>query len=360
MQQQMVAAMMQRTWPPVGDEAWGQQPWPPAAHLAASAPGNQQAPQLPALLPPTAAAVGQTSGAASQEPPAPIVQNDGPKFGDDDQRISTAYRVLGCSWKNGVRATVPKKLKGSVATYMDEEEWSMFRLSLLDDSETDMLLFILTGIPPVSRLSDLHIKTKGEFRRALSKEGKRVQKAQPERLSGLAHDLSNLETVAIKLGYDKAWLPKYRVPTPKDGPSFYHTPDARDMRGSDASSSTANNLVIAEPPSTAQLAKRPRLSAKTTPQIRQGETESNDKKSPRLSATIANQADDPPPTLTPGEEDEFSGERTQPEDENTLGDSLAKMDPEAKKQLMVLLRKDQARHEAATAELLGQLDGGKR
>ena len=148
----------------------------------------------------------QSSGVPPTQPPPIPAQatpavTDPSGFHDDQPKLSTSYRVLGMVWKFGARASIPKKVRTSCVHACDPTEWTLLRLSLLGEDETDALVFLVSGIRPTTRVSDLNCRTKGALRTIVSTEARRVMKAQPERLVGLAHDLSNLFQEALRLGY---------------------------------------------------------------------------------------------------------------------------------------------------------------
>ena len=179
---------------------------------------------------------------------------------DDNQKLSTSYRVLGLMWKHGTRATIPKKIRGASIIRSNPVEWTVFRMAQLDEEQTDALLFVCSGVRPSTRIADLGTKTKGELKNAIAREAARVQKAQPERLSGTAHDLKNIILEALRLGYDLMDLP----PTVREKYSR-NTPLARQPLAIEDTPALPN---VAEPPLVEELLsthaqKRRRLSVKT-------------------------------------------------------------------------------------------------
>ena len=139
-------------------------------------------------------------------PTPPVYKDDK----DDHQKLSTSYRILGMQWQYGPRSVIPKKVKSSCIMRWNPVEWTVFRFSVIDDDELDCLLFVLTGIKPTTRIADLAVRTKGELRKTIADEAARVHAAQPERSTGLAHDLSNVIVEAIRLGYKVEYLPEHR------------------------------------------------------------------------------------------------------------------------------------------------------
>ena len=98
---------------------------------------------------------------------------------DDHTKLSTSYRSIGCIFKFGARATLPKKRRMSCLVRMDPDQWTIFRMARLEEAEIDCLVYAVTGVHPMTKLSDLNCKTKGQFRNMMAKEGHRVQRAQP-------------------------------------------------------------------------------------------------------------------------------------------------------------------------------------
>ena len=129
-------------------------------------------------------------------------------YPDDKQNLSSSYRFVGNVWLHGVRAVIPKKFKGGVLTMIDEDTWTPFRLALLDEVQTDCLFYIVTGVPPGSRLADLQCKTKGDLRKAFVKEARRLSRCEPQRLKRLSHYLRNIVGEAVRLGYGVENLPQ--------------------------------------------------------------------------------------------------------------------------------------------------------
>ena len=127
-------------------------------------------------------------------------------FPDDDSRLSTAFKALGCNWKFGVGRVCPRKFRASLCCACNPAEWPMLRLSQLSDEEIDLLLYILTGISPMTRPVDLGAGTKREAREAARLQSQVKARKQPERLRHLTEDLDNLGVVAMRLGYAPEWL----------------------------------------------------------------------------------------------------------------------------------------------------------
>ena len=200
----------------------------------------QQFPQLPDMPRQIPAALHDAVPPADE----PVVKTSA----DDKVKLSTAYRMLGAVWRHGVRATIPKKLRGSCINHTDPDTWTVYRLSQIDDVQTDCLLYMICGMKPTTRISDLCCKNKGELKGCIKLEAKRIQKAQPERMSGLAHDLNNVVQEAVRLGFDINDLPDGArsafLPHPAKGPSLQNTLSIED--GCESSSESKDGGDLAE------------------------------------------------------------------------------------------------------------------
>ena len=123
------------------------------------------------------------------------------RFPDDDRKMSTAYRSLGCTWMVGEGRCCPKKFRMSLITSCNSQEYPMVRLSQLGEEQIDMLLYILTGILPSTRVQDLGCATKKEARAAIRSQYVVRLRRNASRLSVLAEELDNVAAVAVRLGY---------------------------------------------------------------------------------------------------------------------------------------------------------------
>ena len=144
----------------------------------------------------------------------------------------------------------------------------MFRLSRLSEMELDALIFVLSGISPSTKIADLDCKTKGELRQLIATEGKRVQKAQPERLAPLAHDLSNVVQVALQLGMSQTDLPRdaeeLGMVLLQD--ASYATPKKRTFANEDGET-TAGVQAVPRPETIMQSVKKHRMTSKAPPPL---------------------------------------------------------------------------------------------
>lgn len=106
---------------------------------------------------------------------------------DDASNLSPAYKFLGAVHLHGKKAVLPRFQRQVLAMRIDPE-FTLARTSILEDSQLDALLFILTGCLPTLCIYDLRIKTKGDLRDMMIKEFHRVKRMQPERGMGLYCD----------------------------------------------------------------------------------------------------------------------------------------------------------------------------
>lgn len=129
-----------------------------------------------------------------------------PKFADDGSRMSSALKSLGMQWSVGKDRCCSKKFRDSLVCSCNCHEWPMIRLSTISDEYTDMILFVSTGIGPVTKPGNFAAESKGEVRDAARSQHAHKMKLAPQRLRDLGEDLDNLPIVAMKLGYHVEWL----------------------------------------------------------------------------------------------------------------------------------------------------------
>ena len=125
---------------------------------------------------------------------------------DADEALANNYRYLGGRAIYGDKAVLPKTQKIKALQQCDEMEYNPLRLSALEDSQIDELVFFATGCSPAVRLSDLKIKKKGQMRQLLVREHLRLKRTSPSRFTLLAADYGNLAAVVKSLGYPEKFL----------------------------------------------------------------------------------------------------------------------------------------------------------
>ena len=80
------------------------------------------------------------------------------------------------------------------------------RLSQLTDEETDLLLFIVAGINPATKPTDMAASNKGGARDAAREQHICKMSKHRGRLQHLTDELDNLPAVAMRMGYSPEWL----------------------------------------------------------------------------------------------------------------------------------------------------------
>ena len=123
------------------------------------------------------------------------------RFSDDNQKLSSSFRALGCAWRHPINRVTPRKFRQSLLACCDPVEWSMGRTSQFSEDQIDMLLYALTGINPNTRTQDFGAQTKGELRDQVYGQHKRVMRQNPQRVQMLAENLENLMALVLRLGY---------------------------------------------------------------------------------------------------------------------------------------------------------------
>jgi len=128
------------------------------------------------------------------------------RFDDDERRLSTTYASLGMAWHYGKTRTTVKKFRASLITACNSDEFPMVRMSQLTDEQTDILLFVLTGVGPNTKVCDLGCTYKKDARKACRSQYIVRLRRNASRLSALSEELDNLGMIAIRLGYAPEWF----------------------------------------------------------------------------------------------------------------------------------------------------------
>ena len=79
----------------------------------------------------------------------------------------------------------------------------MVRITQLDDEMVDLLLSILSGVLPNTRLVDLRVETKGHARAAVRSQYMVKMKANQSRLTIMSEELGNLPVLMLSSGQDE-------------------------------------------------------------------------------------------------------------------------------------------------------------
>ena len=153
------------------------------------------------------------------------------------------YKFIGGAHIHGQRNIVPISLRMRALEYIDESEWNVMRTQGLSDFAVDLLMYAVTGCLPTLRLAVVRATTKSRLFELLKKEAMRLKKHFPNRLQGLASDLSNLEQVVVQLGFPQHLMihsaPKAEasneraremMPVLMDGTPISHSKPKQNMR----------------------------------------------------------------------------------------------------------------------------------
>ena len=146
------------------------------------------------------AASGNMVGTQQQSVASDSSLPEGARFADDHRKISTTYKFLGQQHLNGDRAT-PKKFRASLCCACDPGEYPLVRVVQLTEEAVDMLVFVLSGVLPNTKVCDLGCTTKAEARAAIRSQYMVKMAKNRSRLSGLSEELGNIATIALRLGY---------------------------------------------------------------------------------------------------------------------------------------------------------------
>ena len=123
-----------------------------------------------------------------------------PKMLDDDRKLSTSYTSLGLVWMHGEKRTTPKRFRASLCTTCNDDEYPMVTVAQLGEEQVDLLLFVLAGVLPSTRVSDMGAVTKGDARGVVRRQYQVKLRKNATRLSHLSEELDNLPMVAMRMG----------------------------------------------------------------------------------------------------------------------------------------------------------------
>ena len=129
-------------------------------------------------------------------PPRPVLD-------DDNQELSTTYKALGLVWQHGLKKRVTtKKFRCTLACACNSDEFPMLKVSQISEEAVDLLVFVLAGVSPNTKVCDLGCTTKGEARDACRSQYLVRMRKNPSRFDILAEELGNLPMVALRCGFD--------------------------------------------------------------------------------------------------------------------------------------------------------------
>ena len=120
-----------------------------------------------------------------------------------------AHLRLGNLAAHGIKGCVKLAIRKAVLQSIDAD-YNPIRLQRLGETDIDMLLFVYTGVLGDMRLSELFGTGKkiliDKVVDTLVVESQRIKRSNPQRLARLTPDLSNLEALALELGFPKEYL----------------------------------------------------------------------------------------------------------------------------------------------------------
>ena len=124
-----------------------------------------------------------------------------PVFADDNKKISTTYRALGLSWMHGTTRVTTKKFRASLCAACNPIEYPMLKVSQLECEYVDILVFVLAGVLPSSKVCDFGTELKRDCRAAVRQIYLSKMRKNRSRLDILSEELDNLPMVGLRLGY---------------------------------------------------------------------------------------------------------------------------------------------------------------
>ena len=122
-------------------------------------------------------------------------------------KLSSCYKYMGEIHYHGNRHCVPLNCRLGWITDL-QPDINMLRIHSLEETQVYQLIYVLTNVPPTMRVSATRAKTKSALLALLKQEYDRITADQPTRKHMLSPDFTNLQDVAVKLGYDVTMIPK--------------------------------------------------------------------------------------------------------------------------------------------------------
>ena len=133
-------------------------------------------------------------GAALGLPPVP-------RYDDDKNKISNAYKALGLQHEHGKTRCTATRFRISLITSCNSDDYPHLRLSQLSSEYVDMLLYQCAKILPNTKPSDLGAANKRDARLAVRKQYEVRLARGRARFDEIAEDFSNLPQIAVRDGY---------------------------------------------------------------------------------------------------------------------------------------------------------------
>ena len=116
----------------------------------------------------------------------------------DKRPLSTSYRMLGAR-KGGLI----KSHKLDIIEHVSGNGVSGARCVRLDELDLDKIIFVLTELPPHTRMNDLRCKSKFDLKATLQKEVARIGNRSGEFSSTLTSE--NISALAMTYGWESLW-----------------------------------------------------------------------------------------------------------------------------------------------------------
>ena len=86
---------------------------------------------------------------------------------DDNKRLSNKIRQFGAVWDCGEQAGAPRAFRILLCTDCHSEKYDRLRLTQIEEKAIDLLVYVLTGLPPDLKMVDFGTMIKGEMRGAI-------------------------------------------------------------------------------------------------------------------------------------------------------------------------------------------------
>ena len=121
------------------------------------------------------------------------------------------YIQFGGRWlyygKEGDKKNLPRKRKHLAIMWVNPKVWNSLRLSVLNEAETDMLVYLMFGVKPNVNPKDMNVETKQELWEMLYEQYAQFAESHPQRLSQLSADLDNVQAKALEFNFPRKYVP---------------------------------------------------------------------------------------------------------------------------------------------------------
>ena len=134
----------------------------------------------------------------------------------DQRRLSSTYKTLG-----GEKGGLLKAHKLEAIEDVTEAAITTPRCLQLSDCSLDKVIYIMTGMGPTTKLSDIRVTNKADIKLIFRREYGRLNASS--RIQDLTQDMSNLDEVAHKYGWEQEW--DYVIPEKVAKPNAKASPE---------------------------------------------------------------------------------------------------------------------------------------